>query len=327
MLPDKAIDVHAHFLPPSYREALRGAGFTLLDGGMPIPAWSPEEAIELMDGTGIAGAMLSVSSPFAYTIVGDDAPALCRQVNNYAADLRDRYPDRFGALAMLPVPSISDSLAELERALDTLGLDGVSLPTQIDGIYLGDDRLSPLLDALDERGASVFVHPTSPCCFESFGLMLPAPMIEFPFDTTRAIVSLLYSRNLERRKRIRFIFSHGGGTVPFLASRIARVGGSPLIGDRMLPASDALEWLRHWHYDTASVNGAPQVEMLRAMTPVSQILFGTDYPFSPAIIARLAAAEFSRLPFNEEEQRAVLHGNAARLYPRLAKACGCGHAH
>ncbi|AUW59293.1 amidohydrolase [Sphingobium sp. SCG-1] len=323
MLPAQAIDVHAHFLPPVYREALRSAGLTLLDGGMPIPDWSPEAAIALMDEMGIAGAMLSVSSPFAVSLAGEGAEKLCRSVNDYAAEMKAKYPTRFGALAMLPVPFIDQSIAELTRALDKLGLDGVALPTNAAGLYLGSEQLAPLLDALDERGAVVFVHPTSPCCFEAFGLQLPAPMIEFPFDSTRTIVSLLYSRALERRKRIRFIFTHGGGTVPFLASRITRIGGTPLIGNRALPLPQAIEWLARWHYDLASVNTPAQVMALREIAPVSQIVYGTDFPFSPAFGVRLAVAEFPKLPFNDAEHKAVLHGNAARLFPELARQCGC----
>lgn len=323
MLPARAIDVHAHFLPPVYREALRSAGLTLLDGGMPIPDWSPESAIALMDELGIAGALLSVSSPFAVTVAGNDADKLCRSVNDYAAELKGKYPTRFGALAMLPAPFMDQSLAELTRALDKLGLDGVALPTNAAGLYLGSEQMAPLLDALDERGATVFVHPTSPCCFEAFGLQLPAPMIEFPFDSTRTIVSLLYSRALERRKRIRFIFTHGGGAAPFLAARITRIGGTPLIGNRALSVPEAHQWLAGWHYDTASVNTAGQLAALREMAPASQIVFGTDFPFSPAFGVRAGVAEFAKLPLTDQERTAVLHQNASRLFPRFAKQCGC----
>ncbi|WP_109808979.1 amidohydrolase family protein [Sphingosinithalassobacter portus] len=274
LLPEKAIDVHAHFLPPAYREALRCAGLTRLDGGIPVPDWSPEAAIGLMDELGIAGALLSVSSPFAVALADGEAPRLCREVNNYAAELKTNYPTRFGALAMLPAPMVPESLAELEHALDTLGLDGVALPTNAAGAYLGEAAFAPLLDALDERGANVFVHPTMPCCFEAFGLGLPAPMIEFPFDSTRAIASLLYSGALDRRCNIRFIFSHGGGPTSFLASRLTLIGGSPIVGERALPAAEARQWLARWQYDLTLVGSPGEVELLRAMAPVSRAAAG-----------------------------------------------------
>lgn len=323
MLPDKAIDVHAHFLPPAYRDALAAAGLMLVDGGMPVPQWSPEAALELMDQIGVAGAMLSVSSPFAVSVAGAGAPALCRAVNDYAADLKVRFPDRFGGLAMLPVPMIDESLVELTRALDVLGLDGVALPTNADGTYLGEAALAPLLDALDERGAAVFVHPTMPCCFEAFGLKLPAPMIEFPFDTTRAIASLLYSGDLSRRGNIRFIFSHGGGPTSFLSGRLTRIGATPLVGSRALTLADAQAWLARWHYDLTMVGSPAEVAAIRAMAPVSQLLFGSDFPFTPVPMVHAAAAGFAALPFDADARAAILHGNAARLFPGFAHKCGC----
>jgi 6-methylsalicylate decarboxylase len=323
MLPAGTIDVHAHYLPPVYREALRSAGLTLLDGGVPVPNWSPEAALTIMDNVGVGGALLSVSSPFIAPFAGGEAVTLCRAVNDYGAGLRDKHPSRFGAYAILPLPLVRESLLELTRALDVLKLDGVALPTNVLGTYVGDPGLEFLLDALDERDATVFVHPTSPCCFEAIGLKLPAPIIEFPFDTTRAIVSLLYSKALSRRSRIKFIFSHGGGTLPFLAPRIMGAGASPLVGDRALPAADALSWIRRWHYDLALVGTPELVGAMRGLVPASQIVYGTDYPFASGNLVGLAAAGFAALPFNDDERVAVARGNAAGLFPEFASRCGC----
>src|SRR5262249_28385374 len=148
------------------------------------------------------------------------AIGLCRSINDAAAEIRQRYPSRFGAYAILPLPDSAASLTELERSLDQLGLDGVALPTHVEGRYLGDAQWAPLLQALNARQVTVFIHPTSPCCFEAFGLGLPAPMIEFPFDTTRTVASLIYSGTLARCPDINFILPHAGGTLPFLAPRI-----------------------------------------------------------------------------------------------------------
>lgn len=327
MLPAGAIDVHAHFLPAPYRDALASAGLRLLDSGVPVPDWSAESALGLMDELGIAAAVLSVSSPFAADIAGADAARLCTAVNDEAARLRERHPARFGAFAMLPVPDIAASVAELSRALDVLGLDGVALPTNSKGNYLGDLQLAPLLDALDERGATVFVHPTSPPCFAAIGLHLPAPLIEFPFDTTRTIVSLLHSGALERRRRIKFIFSHGGGTVPILGLRSAGFGSLPFLGDQAVPAATALEWLRRWHYDLALYSSPAQLAPLREIVPVSQILYGSDYPFAPAPIVTAAAKGMAALPLDGGERRAIAFENAVRLLPQVAHRCGCAAPH
>ncbi len=162
----------------------------------------------------------------------------------------------------------------MTRALDQLELDGVALPTHTEGHYLGDALLAPLLAALDARKTTVFVHPTSPPCFEAFGLELPAPMIEFPFDTTRTAVSLLYSGALTRHPGINFILPHAGGTLPFLAPRIAAVGSlKPAIGDRAMPPADAMQALARMYYDTAlSVTATTDCRVARARADVADPL-------------------------------------------------------
>jgi len=318
------IDVHAHFLPPVYLDALRDAGLKTVDGGIPPPAWSAEQALALMDEIGVAGALLSISSPHVSFLDPARAVTLCRAINDEAAELKRAHPRRFGAFAILPLPDMDASLAELRRGLDELGLDGVALPTHSEGHYLGDPRLAPLLAELDARAAAVFVHPTSPRCFAEFGLELPAPMIEFPFDTTRAAVSLLFSGALARHPRIAFILSHAGGTLPFLAMRIAGVGSLPALGARALPPPAAFEAFSRLHYDTALSVMPQQIAALRALAPITQILYGTDFPFAPADRVRLTEAAFTALPFTEEEQAMVRHGNAARLFPRFAERCRAG---
>jgi len=302
------IDVHAHFLPPIYRTALTEAGLETLDGGMPVPNWTPKGALAIMDEVGIAGAILSVSSPHVSFVGPERAVSLCRAINDYAADIKRRHPKRFGAYAILPLPDMDASLAELERALDQLELDGVALPTHSEGHYLGD----PLL------AATVFIHPTSPCCFEAFGLALPAPMIEFPFETTRTAVSLLYSGALTRHSRINFILPHGGGTLPFLAPRIAAIGSIPALGARAVAPPEAMRALARFHYDTALAVAPQQIAALRTLAPISRILYGTDYPFANEERLRMAEQAFQALPFTAQEQHQIRQGNATRLFGPFA---------
>jgi 6-methylsalicylate decarboxylase len=158
---------------------------------------------------------------------------------------------------------------------------------------------------------AVFVHPTSPCCFESFGLALPAPMIEFPFDTTRAAASLLYSGALARHPRIAFILPHAGGTLPFLAPRIAAVGSIPALGRRAVPPAEAMQAFARFHYDTALAATPQQIAALRILAPPSQLLYGTDYPFANEDLVRMAEAAFVALPFPPDERQAIRAGNAA----------------
>lgn len=315
----QTIDVHAHFLPPAYQEALRGAGFTSLDGGTPVPKWSPERALAIMDEVGMAGAVLSVSSPHVSFLDGTAAVTLCREVNDYAAALRVRYPGRFGACAILPLADMTAALTELRRATRDLELDGVGLPTHVGGHYLGDPYFTPLLEAMNDEAVTVFIHPTVPCCFETLGLGLPGGMMEYTFDTTRTAVSLLYSGVLKRFARIRFILPHAGGTLPFLAPRISMVGAIPILKERAMPQAEAVELMSRFFYDTALSLTPRQITCLRELAPVSQIVYGSDFPFADEARLRSAEAAFDSLGFSPEETRRIRFDNAAGLFERFAR--------
>jgi 6-methylsalicylate decarboxylase len=185
------IDVHAHFVTEGYVAAAKAAGHVLPDGMPRWPRWDANTHLALMDQWGVAIALLSVSSPGVH--FGDDiaARALAREVNDFGAGVAREYPGRFGHFASLPLPDVDGSLAEAVRALDELGSDGLAVETSSGGVYLGDPRFEPVWAELDRRRAVVFVHPTSPPCFEAVSLGRPRPMLEFIFDTARAVSDLV----------------------------------------------------------------------------------------------------------------------------------------
>jgi oligopeptide/dipeptide ABC transporter ATP-binding protein len=185
------------------------------------PDWSAAAHLELMDRTGIDTAVLSVSSPGTH--FGDAAAArrLAREVNDAGAQLVHHHPGRFGLFASLPLPDTDGALAELGYALDTLGADGVIVETNAHGVYLGDQRLEPVFAELARRRATVLVHPTSPPCWQQTALGRPRLMIEFIFDTARAVTGLILTGTLTRHPGMNIIVPHGGGALPLLADRIA----------------------------------------------------------------------------------------------------------
>ena len=320
------IDVHAHFLPPVYKDALASAGLTTLDGGMPVPDWSEAQALDIMDMAGITGALLSVSSPFLSFLDSSEEASLCRQVNITAADIRTRHPSRFGAIAALPLSDMTSAIEELEFALDTLRLDGVALPTNVTGMYLGHENFVPLLTVLNERKVTAFVHPTAPCCFEAFNLGIPAPMLEFPFDSTRTVTDLVLSGRTVQFPDINFIIPHSGGTIPYLAQRIARIGQLPVVADKQTPFPDTMRELAKLNYDLALSSTPEQFQALRQLAPITNILYGSDFPFTPAPGVLMAEQGFSSLPLTPEEFSQIRSENAARLFPGFAHQC-CGHPH
>lgn len=314
------IDVHAHFLPECYLHALKKAGMETLDGGFPIPAWSEEAALQVMDRRGIATAMISLSSPSTHFLPVEEKPRLAREVNDVGADLMARHPDRFGFFASLPLPDIEASLAEMARALDVLGADGIILETNIGGEYLGSPRFAPIFAELNRRRATVFLHPTSPACFEALGLGRPAPLLEFPLDTTRTIVDLLYARTLQTHPDVKVIVPHGGAALPALVARIAAFANVQVIAQRPASEQEVFETLERLYYDLALSAHPIPLAALRRLAPISQILFGSDWPFTPEPgvarnIQQLEAAELT-----EADARAIARENAERLFPRMARA-------
>src|SRR5580692_380896 len=317
------IDVHAHFLPEVYAQALTRAGLTTLDGGFPVPRWSAAAAIEVMDRQEIATAMVSLSSPSAHFLPATERPALVAQVNDAGAELIRSHPGRFGYFATLPIPDTDASLAELRRAFDELGADGVVLQTNTDGVYLGSPLFAPILAELNRRQATLFLHPTSPACFDAIGLGRPAPLLEFPLDTTRTIVDLLYSRRLQTNPDIKVIVPHGGAALPALIARIAAFAALPIIEPRPASEAEVFETLERLYYDVALSAHPVPFAALRRIAPITQILFGSDWPFTPEPgVTRNIQQLTQANALTEAEARAVARENAERVFPRLAQTQG-----
>ena len=311
------IDVHQHLFPPPYRDALRAAAVTAA-GGRPLPPWSPDAALALMDEAGIAAGVVSVSTPgTGFLDDPSEAAGLARQVNDYGAALVERHPDRFGHFATLPMPDIAASVAEAVRALDTLHADGVVLLANNRGAYLGAEGQDPLFAALDERRAVAFVHPAE----------LPAPEVpgippfaaDFLLDTSRAAYLLVRNAIVRRYPNIRFILSHAGGFVPYAAHRMA-IGMS---ADTGRSPRDILTDLRGFYFDTALSGSPSALPSLLAFARPERILFGSDWPFAPSAAVQYFGAglhdHLRTTPAGETTGAAIDHDNAAALFPRLAR--------
>jgi 6-methylsalicylate decarboxylase len=309
------IDVHFHYLSPQYREEMVNTVGAFSDG-FPAPHWSADETLAMMDRVGIATGMLSVSSPGVH--FGNDARAraLARSVNEFAARTIGEHRGRFGGFASLPLPDVEGALQEIEYALDTLKLDGVVMLTNLNGVYLGDKRLDPVFDELNRRGAVVFIHPTSPVCWQQSALGYPRPMIEFTFDSTRAVVNLIFGGTTTRCPKVRFIVPHAGGTLPFLARRIGMFGRAGLAAGAPISAEDHL---RRLYYDLAGSPGSNALAPLLEMTERSHILYGSDYVHTPEALVSAHLNELleSKL-LTPDDFRAIARGNALALFPQLA---------
>jgi predicted TIM-barrel fold metal-dependent hydrolase len=307
----RRIDVHHHVPPPAYIDWMAQGNATFhspLDTG----TWSLETALADMDKYGIETAI--VSSPDLNGRLPGDFTGVVRRCNEFLAQLTVDHPGRFGCFGMMPLPKVDATLAEITYVLDTLHSDGVRFAPSYDGKYLGDVAFDPVMAELNRRKAVAFVHPTQPqCC----GQMMPdvvSAIVEFPFDTMRTIVSLLYSGQLAKYPDIKWIFSHGGGTLPMLAGRISGSFRNPKMKARA-PQGPIYE-LQKVYVDTASAFFPWSWAGVAALSGPKHILFGTDDPYVkiPEVDAGLKA-----LHLPPALRAAVDRGNALPLFPRFNK--------
>jgi 6-methylsalicylate decarboxylase len=311
--PPHRIDVHHHILPPPYIEAARDRILDVAPGFTHVLKWTPQQSLDAMDRTGIATAMTSISTPGIWFGDAQAARTLARKCNDYAADMAKAHPSRFGIFAALPLPDVDGSLRELEYALDVLKADGIGLMTSYGDKWPGDPSFAPVFEELNRRRAVVYFHPTTPGCCGSLIPEVPSSSIEFLFDTARAIASLLYSGSLSRFSNIRFIFSHSGGAMPPLAERMVRLANVDKKVAARLPNGGMYE-IKRLFYDISTSVGPTNLGALLSLVPLSQVLFGTDYPYLP-IPATLDGLLKYGLP--SADLLAIERTNGLALFPRF----------
>ncbi len=307
ILPTR-IDVHHHFLAPFHRDV-----FLKHRRGSAPPDWSVDRSLEDMEKSGTATAILSIMQPGVWFGNVDEARRLARDCNEYAARIVQEHPRRFGLFAAIPLPDMDGSLREIEYSLDVLKADGIALLTSYQDKYLGDTAFLPVFEELNRRKSVVYVHPTTPDCCRGLIKGVPPSTIEYATDTTRTIASLIFGAagTAFRCPDIRFIWSHSGGTLPFLTGRFVRLANER--NDPRMP-NGPNPIFRKYFYEVAQGTTPGQLAALMKLVAISQILFGTDYPFRPGLEAVQGIAEFH---FSAGDQALIERGSALTLLPRL----------
>lgn len=337
-LPSR-IDVHSHFLPPDYRQALLDNGHEKVDGMPAVPQWSLEAHLEMMEKCNVTKSVLSISSPGTHIVPGKDELGinLTRHCNSYAADVKKRHPDKFGYWASLPLPNVEAALKEIDVAIEE-GADGFGLLTNYHGFYLGDPALDPVFEKLNRVGATVFIHPTKPCikCAGAtstttettdalpFGFNYPVPIFEFFFDTARCFINLFMSGTVNRNPNIRFIIPHSGGALPPLYSRF--VGFARVVPQSIqLDPDDVRRQVEtQFWFDLAGLvfdgpsGGSGQFKAFKEGYNISheQILYGSDFPFTPTQFVHSFAERMKdglEELLDEDSRKAIYESNAVKL--------------
>ncbi|WP_237179919.1 amidohydrolase family protein [Rhodoplanes sp. Z2-YC6860] len=312
------IDTHHHFYPPSYLQMQKD--YESKRNIPPYPGvfdWTPAKAIENMDKNGIRTAVISLAStPGLWFDTGaDEAAKIVRVCQDFAAEMRRDHPGRFGIFAPLSMMNVDVTLKEIEYAFDTLKVDGINFQSNYGDKWLGDAMYKPVLEELNKRKAVCYVHPLVAACCGRLSVGAFPAVIEVPHDTTRTVTSLLLSGGFKNYPDIKWIFSHAGGTIPMLAGRIAAFYDNIPKFKELFP-NGAMAELAKLHYDTANATSVPAMAALLKLVPVSQVTYGTDWPY----FALDQYKDLAKLGLSAADVQAIESGNATRLIPKLKAA-------
>ncbi len=302
------IDVHHHITPPVWLAELKKAK----KDNPPLANWSVAKSLEDMDKAGIATAITSPTTPQLGFLDKDTAYKVSRESNEWAKKLESDHKGRFGTFAMLPLPNIDETLKAIEYAFDTLKVDGVGIMTSYGTKWLGDATFDPVWAELSRRKATVYTHPTGADCCVNLIPTVAESAIEYGTDTTRSIAQLIFSGSSQKHRDINWIFSHGGGALTAFAERfLIQMPTAPPHKGKFTREIVQGE-LNRFYYDTAQISGVPTLKALAMTVPVSQIVYGTDYPYRTGLDHTKGVGA----TFSGAELAAVERGNALRILPR-----------
>ena len=256
-------------------------GKSSLAQGFLGPEWSPDLSLEFMARNNIGTSILSCAIPF--TILLEDATeiaTLSRETNEYLASLRDQYPSKFGFFAT--VPSLEDPkrcIEEIDYALSILKADGVALFTSYGSKYLGHADFEPVWAELNRHATIIFTHPTMEGMEKSIRepFLIPRALIDWSHETTRMATHLIMTDTVQKFPACKIILSHGGGTLPFVAGRIADIPMQERLSGKS--PEDFLEAARSFYFDLALVGHGAPLKLLLDFAKIGHVLYGSDFPF------------------------------------------------
>jgi aminocarboxymuconate-semialdehyde decarboxylase len=325
----RIVDAHNHFYPPEYLDALaRGPAsvrVTRDDEGNPCLHYPGDFNVavrghrdiayreEVLERHGVDLQILSFTTPGVHVEPRERAVAFARMVNDAYAEIVARPSGRFTALATLPLNDPEASAVELERAMRELELPGAMLFSNVNGTALSDPGLTPLYERADALGAILHIHPTSPVGVEAMTEYWLMPLLGFTFDTTLAAAKLVFSGTVSRYPRIRWVLSHLGGAIPYLAERLDR-GFHAFAECRAHLDRPPSELLKGFYFDT--VNYDPGALALAAsFAGPEHLLAGSDYPHMIGSLRKMRES-LEHLPVGDQARAGILGGNADRLLGR-----------
>jgi aminocarboxymuconate-semialdehyde decarboxylase len=320
------IDFHNHYFPPGFVDAIRKgpSNFTVTfdDAGNPV-LHSPGDYNVLvpghrdlahrlrdLDAVGVDMQVLTLTAPGTSIEEPARAVELARIANEGLAEAVELHPERFSALAHLPMNDPAAAVRELDHALTVLGLPGAMVYGNASGVPLADPRFEPLWERANDAGAVIYIHPTYPLGVEAMTDYMLMPLVGFMMDTTLAAAHLVFAGVPERWPRIRWVLCHTGGTIPFLAERLDR-GYEAFRRCRDHITKPPSEYLKRFWYDTVNFDPAC-LALATAFAGPDRILAGSDYPHMIGSLEKMKTV-IAAQDFDADARAAVDGGNAREL--------------
>ncbi len=284
----------------------------------------PRRRVELMDEWELDRAVLSFPSPESfideeYLSEPEIYGTFARLVNDYLAEANDRYPDRLLGFANVPLVDPDAAIAELDRALDDLGLQGVTLDTNVFGTSLIDERFRPFFEHADDRGVPIFVHPTNPLGKERLQRYYTESMIGFPVETTVMVAEMVFSGFVERYDDLEIVLSHLGGAIPYLKRRMEFLyspNDPEFDRDRIAELTrEPSAYLDAFWYDTSQT--FPRAMEMAYDLLGDRLIFGSDYPFGPTDSVPTTVDQVDEVGLDDDVRERVDRGHAEEILLNL----------
>ncbi|HEY2806351.1 MAG TPA: amidohydrolase family protein [Gemmatimonadales bacterium] len=320
------IDFHDHYYPPAYLDALRNGPsvvrVTTDNAGNPVIHYPGDYNVAVpghrdiafretdVTKQGVDLQVITLTTPGTHVEEPARAVQLARLVNDAFAEVVRTRGAHFRALATLPLNDPAASVIELRRAMNGLGMKGAMLFSNVNGVALADPRYEPLYQAANELGAILHIHPTNPANVDAMKEFWLMPLVGFLYDTTLAAAHLTFAGVPERYPRIRWVLSHLGGEIPYLAERLDR-GYKAFAECRANIPRPPSSYLKKFYFDTVNFDPAA-IRLAIEFAGVEQILAGSDYPHAIGSIPSMRES-LGALAISGADRDRILGGNARAL--------------
>ncbi len=320
----RTITLEEHYMSPGY---LDGPGRGFKENAARSGAHMAEvlervsdvgaKRIALMDQAQIDMQVLSIHAPGTEQLQGDEAVALARETNDFAADAVQKYPARFAAFATLPTAAPEKAVKELEFRVAKQGFKGAVVNGNIGGRYLDARDFWPILECAEKLEVPIYIHPSHPSKAISdlyYGGFSPqvtnnlaGPGWGWHIDAAIHVIRLVMSGAFDKYPRLQIMLGHLGEGLPFMLQRISGVMSPQLTGLKR-PAGDYLR--DNVYYTFSGFNYIPSFLNLFLEVGVRRIMFSVDYPYGSMERGRTF---LEQLPVSAADKEAIAHGNAERF--------------